>query len=721
MFYTCLPVWAEGSAQLFETRAEPVSGVATVREVSYRFRVNGNNPLTAKSAFESRLDKLQERLFTVADGDTFVRRDVAELVFLHLATPSSLEAPHAVDIEAEAARIAIQLKKDPSTTLRTLHAGLVGRVKTVDAIAGELVDLLRSKVNKVVTRAGDTAERFTVSIHRGIVNWPAVDSITPKTDILVKAERGDDSIAWFSHLTISQEPIVAGSIASYAVKTDLVERSLAVAGEPQTIAMQRDLSNPVLPIRFVPYRWLKKEQQWVPDLPDLRNFDVGAGIEVQYDLEMLRLSKDGDDKQKERSEQLRSASIAAFTLLVYIVLWELQRRVRAVTPEIALSMIRLQHSGRKLKREDDAKDPNTVVYAVSQAIEKALAREGAIKLQGLTTQAETKTDTLQWKRKGALQAVLGGQPMRFALEGALDKVALLTYVTRPCDSHPAYADADGYLFLSRTYTAERQAGKFGNALLRAQRMRSRLVESRKDFKNPQPILEELARLRSDGYNHVMLLSHHFGNRHIGRADERHAPHGTLEFIDEAMTRFPDLTLYTLRRDVFPATRLRRRESVESGFEVMNFKDHREMYSSLSQDALRSVMPVYTFATLAVVGEEKDRPQSGFCTYFYDAEQRVSNVEAAKTAEMNILGIGQAAETRKSLISVLRAIHFMESEKPAAKSVLLPVLDPFGWANPTSTAASGEIEIMSRRGGRSVLLSVPAVLAHVTKVLNRDAQ
>jgi len=231
----------------------------------------------------------------------------------------------------------------------------------------------------------------------------------------------------------------------------------------------------------------------------------------------------------------------------------------------------------------------------------------------------------------------------------------------------------------------------------------------------------LARLRADGYTHVMLLSHHFGNRHIGRAAERHAPHGTLEFIDEAMKRFPDLTLYTLRRDVFPATRLRRRESAESAFEVVNFKDHQEMYSSLSQDALRSVMPVYTFATLAVVGDEKDRPQSGFCTYFYDAEQRVANVEAAKTAEMNILGIGQAAETRKSLISVLRAIHFMESEKPATRSILLPVLDPFGWANPTTTAASGEIAIMSRRGGRSVLLSVPAVLAHVTKVLNKDAQ
>jgi hypothetical protein len=281
-----------------------------------------------------------------------------------------------------------------------------------------------------------------------------------------------------------------------------------------------------------------------------------------------------------------------------------------------------------------------------------------------------------------------------------------------------HADADGYLFLSRTYVADKTDK---GTVLRVQRMRSRLVESRKDFKNPQPILEEIARLRKEGFTHVMLLSHHFGNRHIGRAAERNAPHGTLEFLDEAVQRFPEMHLYTLRRDVFPATRLRKRQATESGFEVVNFKDHQEMYDSMSQDVLRSLMPVYTFATLAVVGDESERPQSGFCTYFFDVDQRISNVEVRETVRQNILGVGQAGEIRRSLISVLRAVHFMESEKPAVKSVLLPVLDPFDWANPTKTSATGEVEIMSRRGGRSVLLSLQAVLAHATKVLHKEAE
>ena len=717
LFYSCLPVWAEGSAQLFETRAEARQGVGTVREVSYRFRVNGTNPQTGESALASRLTRLSDRLFVADKANARVRRDIAELVFLSLVLPESLGSTHRIDVEAEARRVAEALKAQPEVTLRQLHQSLVARAGVPDALAGELVDLLRSKSNKVVSQTNSAVERFTVSLHKNIVDWSAVDAMTHKSDILVKAQAGgDDSVEWFKHLTVSQDAIVDGSIASYAVRTELRERALTAAGEPQVVHMSRDLTQPALPIRFVPYRWLSREGAWVPDAGLESAFDVKTGIEIQYDLGMLKLSKVGDEAERARSEQLRAAAIAAFATLLYVTLFELRKRVALAKPDLSIMMVRLQHTGRRLSRDDDAKDPNTAVYAVSQALERALAREGPIKLQGVTTQTESPTDTLRWKRRGALQALLGGQPMRFAMEGALDKVALLTYSTRPCDSHPAHPDADGYLFLSRTYTAERGEG---GAVLRMRGMRSRLVESRKDFKNPQPILEELARLRHDGFAHVMLLSHHFGNRHIGRAAERHAPHGTLEFVDEAMRRFPEMSLYTIRRDVFPATRMRRRDASESGFEVQSFKEHEAMYTGMP-DIQRSVMPIYTFATLAVVGDEVQRPQSGFCTYFYDSERRVTNVEAAKTAEMNVLGIGQSVDVRKSLISVLRALHFMESEKPWAKAVLLPVLDPFDWVSPPRTAAVGEVEVMSRRNSRSVLLSIPAVLAHVTKVLHESA-
>lgn len=60
-FYYCLPVWCAASAQLLDQVAE--DGGAVRRAVSYRFRINGNNPEVGKPAFAARLERIQERLF----------------------------------------------------------------------------------------------------------------------------------------------------------------------------------------------------------------------------------------------------------------------------------------------------------------------------------------------------------------------------------------------------------------------------------------------------------------------------------------------------------------------------------------------------------------------------------------------------------------------------------------------------------------------------------
>ncbi|MCK7581962.1 MAG: hypothetical protein MZV65_44315 [Chromatiales bacterium] len=159
-------------------------------------------------------------------------------------------------------------------------------------------------------------------------------------------------------------------------------------------------------------------------------------------------------------------------------------------------------------------------------------------------------------------------------------------------------------------------------------MLSRFVESREDFSTPasHPRRNRPA-YETAGYLHILLLSHHFGNRRIGRAAERHSPHSRLTFLDEAAKRFPDVHLYPLRRDVFAATRLRKRDLQESAFEVLRYEAHQNMYQDGATEILRSLLPVYTFATLHVV-DEAGKPQSGFCTYFFDAEHRLSDFNAA---------------------------------------------------------------------------------------------
>jgi hypothetical protein len=716
MFYTCLPVWAEWAAQLYESRMNPGGGFKTVREVSYRFRVNGMSPQDGemKHSFDNRLDRLQA-VFDADSGDKShprLPRDLAQLVFLYLVTPSGTGEP-VDDVRVIAGHIAEDLRANPKATIDTLFQELRKRSSVMQDLANDLITILQKSSKRILETAAKEIDSFTVAVHKGVVNWEAVTSMSaPGTEILVRPERGDPKTAWFEHLTIANSRAVPGSIVSYSVETRLTERSLAPAGEPSDLPMSRPLDDAHLPIRLVPYRKRKSEGDWVPESLQPDAFDAGRGIDVQYDARLLTLSRKDQDRDKERKEHLRAAAATAFLIVVYAVLWEVLRRVRATQGErpLAATLMRLQLAGKEAKDDEGS----AAVYAVSQALEKALARELPIKLQGFVSSAE-KGDTLRWRRRGAVQALSGGQPLVFPLAGSLDKVALVNYVTRPCDTHPMRVDAAGFLFVSRTYQAQRLGDQ---GILKLDRMQSRYVENRKGFDTPQLILEELARLGKLGFEHVMLLSHHFGNRHIGRAAERHAPHSTREFLDGALARYPSMNVYTLRRDVFPAFRLRQRQSGESGFEVTQFADHQAMYQDHQAIDTRAHMPIYTFATL-VTPDERGRPQSGFCTYFFDVEERISDVQMAEQVRQNVLGVGAGAPVRTSLVSVLRAIHFLESEKPSDKNVWLPVLDPFSWMTPTSSREAGELTIMSRRSRGEVLLSFPALLSHVTKVLHKE--
>lgn len=719
LFYGCLPVWAEWSVQLFEARVAPEKGVATKREVSYRFRVNGNNPESGKPAFVTRLDRLEERLFAEERRGANHTKAIAEVVFLWLVIPSSIDAPLAEALETQADAIAAQLKADPEGTVRRLIGELRGREKVMDQIAQALVRVLQTKSAKLVDDANRTADKFYVAVHRGMVDWAVVRSMASRNaEILVKNDSGQDSITWFQHLTITENPAEVRGLASYPVETRLMERSISPTGNRREVRMVRDLTQPILPVHLVPYRAGKSAdgtETWAPNDALAATFDAGCGVRFQYDERSLTLTKSAKNEEKAKVEQLRASACAAFALVGYLTLWELVRRLQADghSTDLAVHLIRLQAKGKETQPEEGT----SAVYAACQAIERALSRELLVKMQGFNTQGEVRT--AEFRKKNSLLALQAGFPIHTAVGGALDRVAVISYVTRPCDVHPLYPDADGFLFISRSFRADRDSE--GMMKVCVDRMQSRLVESRKAFREPQLILEEIARLRSDGYRHVVLLSHHFGNRHIGRAAERHAPHSTHEFLESVATKFPDVLVYSLRRDVFPATRLHTRSASESAFEVSTFTDHQRMYEQSERDLLRGLQPVYTFATLAIVSEG-GRPQSGFCTYFYDVEQRLSNVEWSEAIRQNILGTtpdGKAA--RETILGVLRALHFLESERAATRYQVLPVLDPFGWVAPTTTAAAGELQVMERRGKGNVLLSFPALLAHVTKVLHKDRE
>ena len=786
-FYSCLSVWAEWSTQIYERRSTPSAQRPTVREVSYRFRINGNNPKSGLPSFDTRLGNIKaclqpnqasnrEGKLPVDTGPSnWIKRNLAQLVFLNLVLPHPRAADAPIDILAEAKDIAERLRVDPDAEISRLIVRLESRKQFVNEVARHMIAVLKTRSTAVIDIANRRVEKFVVYVHKDIVNMTALMSmISSKVEVFVKSDKGPDKVAWLRHVQVSDSLVVTGSIASLTVENVLQDKSLTPSGPNRTIAMSRETTDRSLAVRFVPCKFDKHtgEAHW--DLANPGMFDTGLGIDLEYSVALLGLSaKSARDPQgKARAEQLRAATLSAFTILCYLVLWDVVRRIKnplddedeaptqehvdllmdavdvsaldvavpdvaaneamesfgqvdapLVVPPLSMTMVRLQYEAKGKNRDEDAHDGNTAVYSISHALEKALSRELPVKLQGLAVRPGQDYVDGRFVRSGALQALMGGQPMRYTMDGSLEKLALLTYVTRPCDTHPDNHGADAHLFISRTYTATQVDPN--TMEVRADRMQSRLVDidsNEESLKTPQLILEEVARLEALGYKHIVLLSHHFGNRRIGRAAGRHAPHSSRAFLNGAGKRFPDVHLYPLRRDIFSATRLRLRGINESAFEVVSFAEHQKMYFAASADVMRSLLPVYTFATLHVVGNE-ERPQSGFCTYFYDLEMQLDDLSRNESVRQNILGTGAGHPVHASLVGILRAVHFLECEKPLlsrANAQQLPVLDPFDWAMPSTSSASGEIVIMERRGKGSVVLSVPAMLAQVTKVLHKES-
>jgi hypothetical protein len=751
-FYGCLPVWPEGHTQLFESRSlDPTRrGVAVTREVTYRFRVNGMDPQTMKPAYSARLDRLRKVLRPgPADRQANayrVRQALAQTVFLWLALNPAVRPE---EMQGAAEQLSTRLSEEGRLGIERLLADLTSWQRDVRVLSGVLTAVLRDKARVVISQAQRAVDDLYLVVQQSVLNWTVIqDSHGKPREPLVKGgERLPAHVEWLKHVRVARSPgQVIDPLFSVRVRTSLQERTLArTEAPPSMVQVTREVPRALLNVAWLPMlvdeteQPVRVERRATGATAIERNWFMGAGIDVWYDPELLT-PKDGRGQRygEDQRRQFRAAGVAALTTLIYVVLQTVVRRsAEAVGQPVSVLLARFQTQGRLAA--PDAGDQ--AVYAAAQAVETALLREGPTRMQGLVTaieqgeNAQRSAQQLGYKKQGAAYALFSIAPVTISAPTpyAIGKVAAIVYTTRPCDSSPDLPEADGYLFLARTYLAE-QAGGSAGYRLGCDRMQSYVVESREAFVNPTIIVEEIARLRGLGYTHILLISNHFGNRRLNRSAQRHAPHTQTIFVDEVATKFPDVRLYMLRRDVFPAFRLRRRSDGESAFEVTRLAAHQGLTPAHQDLAVKQLIPIYTIATLGIVGadtENTPRPQSGFCTYFLDTDSQVRNLEWFEEVRANILG--PRPEARESLLAVLRGLHFLESEKRPRKYVLepgkprwayrfSPVLDPFGWVTPPSTNAAGEFQVLagSHRTGE-ILFSLPALLSRVTDALHRKGR
>lgn len=179
-FAGCLPVWPESVAQIFEQQrraADQPALRATVREVSYRFRVNGINPDDRLSAYQSRLARIRDCLLGEAEPQR-VRRNLAELVFLAACLPSptlQLSAGEVgADALAEARKVAGHLEgAGRQAILETLQA-LEERTRRVDTVSRALVTVLRTGGPVITRELGGRSSDYFVNVLRGLIDMQRV-------------------------------------------------------------------------------------------------------------------------------------------------------------------------------------------------------------------------------------------------------------------------------------------------------------------------------------------------------------------------------------------------------------------------------------------------------------------------------------------------------------------------------------------------------------------
>lgn len=714
-FLRCLPVWPEPVTQLFELRSAEPGGERVVRDVSYRFRINGKIPDRGVSIFADRIDRLR-RVLTPHEGAPHpgLARHLAELVFLLSVIPEEADTGESPKTTAEA--LAARVATGNASDLAQLIEELATRERTVEKISACLVKALREKGSVIVDRSQQSARDLWICIKKNIIDWERIRSSADGRDVFARPEGGsvqDENALWYRSVAVTRDPASEPDVL-FSVKASysLHERTLCASArsEAWTLQGERDFGEPVLPVVLCP-TGLEGESK------DRRDrWARGAGVVVGInDAWLQRRLK---QQSSASADHQFAATVAATAIALYLVLRALRVRLCVDETLPRMLILRTQSEGRGAQRDDKGFAGSHSLFAIAQAVAQVLGTEAPVFMQGLVL--DVPKPTQRWQEPGTFAALKSAFPMRLNNPSSAcgAPVALVSYSTRPCGRDPASRDGDQHVFSARTYLAVSDVDT-GTGLRLAHLRNLAHVQSARDFENPTILFEEIARLYADGCRHIMLLWNHFGARRIGRAASRHAPHANRLFLSRLAQAFPDAAVYTLVLDVFRATRVANRQELGSryAFEVARVREHEAFWDASESRLKDELIAFYTFATLSVVGDDQQRPQSGFCSYFLQNSARASDdVEWSFAAQANLIGKNGDPALRDMLLAVLRGMHYLHAERDPQKGQLRPCLAPHHWSDLGSLEAAGELVVMKSRRRGDVVLSLPAVLARVGSVL-----
>ena len=613
-----------------------------------------------------------------------------------------------------------------------LKAALEARSAAMDAIAEQMVDVLRTKEADAAVHAVVAAPvTLYVNLRDTVLNPRAVDTGKqhPLATRGAMADSEHEKVDWLKAVHVSSgSPLVGpGVVFFFQVTVHLGDRSARKTGKQVNGEAERLIRDPVALASFVPAQRNSDGRAAHDSLAVLTAKAWRANrfsVTVVYAPALLGRWRLRHEDTPVPSENRMAAARVIFAALVQIALEALVDMAEAAGPGTRdgagfgpgrMVLLRQQLQGRSAAWDKG----DHGVYAVSQAVEHVLGKRLPVTLQGLTSEPHLR----DIRSKRCFDAVMSGFDLRIACDGGaplpLGKLGVIAFASRPCDTDPVEGpgDDDRHVVIGRTFLAE--ASKDGFVLRRGPNLADTYsgIEVTND---PSVVKEVVRRFVDQGCRAIATISHKFAGRAIGRSAVRHMHHESDDFLSRLAADFPGVVFYPLVRDTMKVVRTRD-ESSRTAFEVVGKDDHIHRYvNQAMRDGFRQrgLVPFYSLATLFHVKAGTGmgtRPQSGFSTYYLLLGQSLDFGNAALRSQNALL---EGSPDQLALTEVIRAMHLLEAEDGAQKGKAKPVLNPAAWMSPATVAGAGEFRVMERRRRASgtVELSAMAVVARVSSVL-----
>lgn len=779
--YYKLPVFLSLSAQMFENIEEDNGAFNSVRDIAYRFKINGSNPNDNNvSAFESRLNRLADKLklnkdtqgnFEVIENDKLVyyRYDIGELFLLYFAIPNG------ETVEQKIAKVKARYA-DKNMSSQAYFAEILeilkSHIKTMIDVGQEVVNVLQSKDNiHIINSAQKQIRNYVISIEPTIIDEENIKNFADAKTAKFLRTAKNETAEWLKHIRIKKpkgELEENFALTDFLVNMQINESSLQKSGVPRTTQYPRNLNGFTLPVlvlpvskqgvdfiydfapQRLPFGWAKQEHT---PLTPVKN------IAITYWDRIISNKKKGDLSLEERIAQDNRFvfSVLMYSILTYITLSVIVNRLKRINPNnsfdmsitrlhsIAYQNAKLGFKGGDFESEafEGFENADNMIYAIVKALQANIGRDVATSVQGWNTLKSLPPSLYDYKSilraetfraRIMLQSLVASKPMNFAFGGSAQKIAIVAYSIRPCDlfidaNYDKQTVKDTHLVLSKTYIINRLNDTTG--VLEHKKTLTFLRDSSQTINSP--ILKEIDDLYKDGFTDILLISNSYAQRKVGRSASRHATDTSNGFLAKLQSSFPQANLYNIQKTDVAATRLvdTKETNTTSAYVIANLGGHTSMKRVFSN--FRELLPIFTLATFKFVGntpsknndgrkqgyEPPSRLQSGLSTYFYDSST-FENVDAEKLEKMRSILRANDDGFHESVVDSLQALHFFESEKIGNNNQSLnAVLNPLGYLNPTALNKIGEIDIFSSRRAKSgtINLSLTAALTHINNVMH----